>query len=423
MAPSIARGLAQRVPHAIHIGLDRTQEPRKIVEAAAGRFFDNNDLLWASALTYTTALSIVPLLVLAFSVLKGLGYTNLLQPMIAHYSAVTPEVADRLMAMVDSIKVTALGSAGAVGLIITDISVLGTIESAFNNSWGVAQGRSYLRKFTDYLSVTFTVPVLLVAALTLTAGVAKSAAFLKGLSFVASFVLVWAGYLFLYVFFPNTRVRWKPALIGSLVTALLWTLAQWAYVFFQYGVSSYRAYYGALAAIPIFLVWIYFSWAIVLFGVELTVVLQRGPYRPMRDALAPGFARRAALLTLIRIGERMARGGEPATPAAIAHELGVSEEQMAPIIDRLKRAGILADAQSQHGSNAAHELLLTRSPRLVQVSDALEAVEKQEHPVEGRVEGVLGAITRGERESLGATSVLELISGNEAAPAHSNNSR
>jgi membrane protein len=415
MASNIASTAARRTPGIIHAGLDRTEAPRKIVQAAAGRFLDNTDLLWASALTYTSALSIVPLLVLVFSVLKGLGYADLLQPLIAHYTAVSPEVTDRLIDIVQNMKVAALGSVGAVGLIITDISLLGTIESAFNHSWGVAQGRSYLRKFTDYLSVTFTVPVLLVTALTITATVAKGAVFLQGLSFIASFLLVWAGYLFLFVFFPNTRVRWQAALIGSLVTAVLWTLGQWAYVYFQYGVTSYRAYYGALAAIPIFLVWIYFSWAIVLFGVELTVVIQRGPYRPMRDAGAPGFARRAALLTLIRVGERMAHEGEPATAAVIAHELGVSEEQIGPIIERLVRAGILAHAQSRHAAKTTHELLLTRSPRLVRVSDALEAVEQPDHVVEPRVDGLLGQITRSERESLGGTSVLELIGASDGA--------
>src|SRR6266403_273905 len=231
------------------------QRPREIVITAAGRFKDNNDLLWASALTYTSALSIVPLLVLIFSLLKGLGYTNSLEPVITGYVG-SPDIAGQLLTFVHNMKVTALGSAGAITLIITDISLMGTIENAFNHSWGVAHGRSYLRKFTDYLSVTFTVPMLLVTALTITAGVAHSAPALKGISFVASSLLVWTGYFFLFMFFPYTSVKWRPALIGSLVTAVMWTLAQWAYVYFQYGVTSYRAYYGALAAVPIFLVWI-----------------------------------------------------------------------------------------------------------------------------------------------------------------------
>ena len=151
----------------------------------------------------------MPLLVLIFAVLKGLGYTDQLEPLIVQYVG-SPDIAEQLLGFVHNMKVAALGSVGAATLIITDISLLGTIENALNHSWGVPKGRTFLRKFTDYLSVTFTVPVLLVTALTLTAGVTKSETFLKGLSFIASFVLVWAGYFVLFVFFPNTKVKWRP---------------------------------------------------------------------------------------------------------------------------------------------------------------------------------------------------------------------
>src|SRR6185437_1746468 len=159
------------------------EQPMAVVRAAIGRFLDNDDLLWASALTYTTALSIVPLLVLIFSILKGLGYTDQLEPVVTRYVG-SPDIAEQLLGFVRNMQVTTLGAVGAATLIVTDVSLLGTIENALNHSWGVPQGRSYFRKLTDYLSITFVVPVLLVTALTLTAGVAKSAAFLKGLSFL-----------------------------------------------------------------------------------------------------------------------------------------------------------------------------------------------------------------------------------------------
>src|ERR1700722_11376788 len=185
----------------IRAALNYAGYPREVAQATVGRFIDNNDLLWASALTYTTALSIVPLLVLVFSVLKGLGYTDQLEPVVTNYVG-SPDIAKQLLSFVHNMKVGALGSVGAAMLIVTDVSLLGTIENALNHSWGVRTGRSYFRKFTDYLSITFVVPVLLVTALTLTAGVTESEAFLKGLSFVASFMLVWAGYFVLYMFFP-----------------------------------------------------------------------------------------------------------------------------------------------------------------------------------------------------------------------------
>lgn len=379
-----------------------------LTEAAVGRFIDNDDLLWASALTYTTALSIVPLLVLVFSVLKGLGYTDQLEPVIIQYVG-SPDIADQLLTFVHNMKVTALGSVGAATLIITDISLLGTIENALNHSWGVAKGRSYFRKFTDYLSITFVVPVLLVTALTLTAGVAKSEAFLKSISFIASFALVWAGYFVLFVFFPNTRVKWRPALVGALITAVLWTIAQWAYIHFQYGVTSYQAYYGALAAIPIFLVWIYFSWAIVLLGVEFAVVFQRGPYCPMRSAIGPEFVRRAVILTLMRLGQRMIGQGQPVTAGSISYELGVSEDTIAPVILRLEQAGLVAEAEVNEAIKESHELLLTRTPERIQIVEALEFPGGKDHPLDSEVEQKIFRIEEIAKKALGNITVLDLI--------------
>ncbi len=386
-----------------------------VVQAAIGRFIDNNDLLWASALTYTTALSIVPLLVLVFSILKGLGYTDQLEPVIAQYVG-SPDISAQLLGFVRNMKVGALGSVGAITLILTDISLLGTIENALNHSWGVAKGRSYLRKFTDYLSITFVVPLLLVTALTLTAGFTKSEAFLKGLSFLASFALIWAGYFVLFIFFPNTKVKWRPALAGAFITALLWSVAQWAYIRFQYGVTSYQAYYGALAAIPVFLVWIYFSWAIVLLGVEFAVVFQRGAYRPSQEAIPPDFMRRVVLLILARVGERMSGRGDPVTSGTIAYELGVSEERVLPTILGLREGGILADAETSVDSKPVHELLLTRSPGSTRLAEALECASKTDRPMEPRVEHIIGTIEEAERSALGDATVLDLIGSPNAAP-------
>jgi membrane protein len=400
--------IAAARPSGIHAALNYVERPRMLVHAAAARFFDNNDLLWASALTYTTALSIVPLLVLVFSVLKGLGYTDQLEPVVANYVG-SPDIANQLMSFVHNMKVGTLGSVGAAMLIVTDISLLGTIENALNHSWGVSKGRSYFRKFTDYLSITFVVPVLLVTALTLTAGVTKSEAFLKGLSFVASFILVWAGYFVLYIFFPNTKVKWRPALTGAFITALLWTIAQWAYVHFQYGVTSYRAYYGALAAIPVFLVWIYFSWAIVLAGVEFSVVLQRGGYRSLKASSGPDFVRQTVLLTLIRIGERMMGHGDPVTAGSIAHELGVPEDRVAPIVARLEEDGLIADTVAKEHIKESRELLLLRSLDKILVSEALEFEGKDDHGFEPNVRQMIYRIEEIETKALGGLTLLDLL--------------
>ena len=205
---------------------------------AADNFIANDDLLWASALTYTAILSIVPVLALAFSVVKRLMGLDRIQPLITHYLALdSPVIAGKLMYFITHTNAAALGSLGAATLLVTDVATLGTIESAFNHIWRVPRGRGYLRKFTDYLSVTFTVPVLLTVALGLSASFARYSP-IEGLSSVLPFLLVWPGFLFLFMFFPYTKVRWGPALLGSFVSAAFWQLAQWGYVHFQVEVAT-----------------------------------------------------------------------------------------------------------------------------------------------------------------------------------------
>jgi membrane protein len=133
------------------------QKTWHIFEIAVLNFLRNNDLLWASALTYTVALSIVPILALAFSVLKALGGIEHIRPIIDRYVALgSPQVSGYLMHFISNVNAATLGSVGGAALLLTVISTLGTVERAFNTIWEVPEGRSHLRKFTDYLSIVFT---------------------------------------------------------------------------------------------------------------------------------------------------------------------------------------------------------------------------------------------------------------------------
>jgi membrane protein len=242
----------------------------RIFRVAVLNFLGNNDLLWASALTYTVTLSIVPILALAFSVLKALGGIERIRPLIDKYVALgSPQVSVYLMHFISNVNAGTLGSVGGAALLLTIISTLGTIERAFNTIWEVPAGRSHLRKFTDYLSIVFTVPLLLVAALSLTAAFTSSV-HLPGVVQVLPFLLLWVGFFFLFLFFPYTKVRLDAAAVGSFVSAILFQVAQWGYVYFQVGVAKYQAIYGALATILVLLVWIYVGWIILLFGVEVS---------------------------------------------------------------------------------------------------------------------------------------------------------
>ena len=315
-----------------------------IVRIAVVNFINNNDLLWASALTYTMTLSIVPILALAFSVLKGLGGIDRIKPLIERYLALgSTQTTDALMHLVGNVNAATLGSVGGAALLATVISTLGTIENAFNTIWQVPAGRSYLRKFTDYLSVVFTIPLILVAALTLTASFSSRIHTWHSLSLVLPSLILWLEFFFLFIFFPYTRVRWTAAALGSFVTAVLFQFAQWAYVHFWVGMSSYRAIYGALATIPVLLLWIYLGWTIVLFGVEISFAAQRGTTRYEVLPRSLNFTRYAALLALLRLAERFGNKHLTVTAETLAAELRVPPAELTPLIEGLKQIGLVVE--------------------------------------------------------------------------------
>ncbi len=156
-------------------------------------------------------------------------------------------------------------------------------------------------------------PFLIVAALGVTAVFSVRISEFPFVTQLLPYLFVWAGFFFLFVFFPYTKVRYGPALIGSFVTAVLFQLAQWGYVRFQVGVANYRAIYGAMATLPIFLVWIYIAWSVILFGAELTASMQRGDIPPMLGPMSPDFLYSATMHILIRLADRAYRGGDDIT--------------------------------------------------------------------------------------------------------------
>jgi len=343
-----------------------------VSRSAVEHFLDNDDLLRASALTYTVALSIVPLLALAFSALKGFGGYKEIRPLVDHYLAAgSPQTADQLMKYVDRTNAAAIGTAGAAFLLFTVISTMGNIEAAFNQIWRVTRSRGPLRKFTDYLSVLFTVPILMVAALTITAMFTARVAGLPLIAGVTPYLIVWAGFFLLYVFFPYTHVKLGAAAVGSLIAAILFQLGQWGYVTFQVGVANYQAIYGALAAVPIFLVWIYIAWSIVLFGAEISASIQHGAGRPMLAPSHPEFAYVAALHILLRLADQHLSGGpRPPTVGNLAADLGVDQGALAPIIERLRSQGFLIETGGEPKTRR-HGLVLGRAPAMIRLSEAV----------------------------------------------------
>jgi membrane protein len=316
-------------------------------------------LLRASALTFTTILSLVPFFALTFSVLKGFGVHNKIEPLILEkVAAGSQETVDRIITYINNTNMTSMGAIGLVALILTVVSVLGNIEEAFNVIWGVKETRTFYRKFSDYLSVVITGPLLLLAAVSITTSLQSQSIvrwlvetsylgdLLLSLFRLVPYVTIWLALVFLYIFIPNTRVRFKSALLGGVLAGTIWQLAQWGYIHFQVGVAKYNAVYGTLSLLPVFMVWIYTSWLIVLFGVEV-VCAHQNIRNFRREARNSSFSHGRKELLCLTILENVAAafhfGKSPKTSVQLAEELDVPVRIVRELLALLMESGYLLE--------------------------------------------------------------------------------
>jgi membrane protein len=331
------------------IGLsERLPRPLRLVGLAAWRFYDDQCLSRASALAYTSLLSIVPLLAVMFSVLKGLGAQQRLEGVLLSRLSLDPETTDLIITYIDNTNFGTLGALGAAALVLTVISVLGNIETSLNAIWRVAQQRNLWRKVTDYMGVVTLTPFLLLAATTITsAGQAQGIVqwvldngYLGGFAVqilgLAPIAINAVAIAVLYAVMPNRRAAWGPLLAGALFAGFAWHIAQLGYVNLQVGVSRNNAIYGALAQLPVTLVWIYISWAVVLAGAELAAVLEFG-----EDAVQPAGAEREealALELLVRAADAFTKGqvgiGLPKVATRLRVDLGILQHAAGRLCER-----------------------------------------------------------------------------------------
>lgn len=287
----------------------------RLILFTAAEFSRNSLSLRAAALTYTVLLALVPMLAMSTAIVKGLGGDDSLRQAAYGYletldidKAVVESptasgehgaeneeadlgghlrrAVDQLFAYVDKTNFAAIGTFGVAGILLSVILVLGTIEEAMNLIWKAGGGRPLGRKLADYLTILVLLPISV--NVTFAAGaLLQTPALLAPLESVAPVAvlqplllkalplgLVTLTFLIMYLFFPNTKVRLFPALIGAAVAAFLWTLTQDLYLSLQIGVANYNTIYGSFATLPLFLVWVYLGWLFILAGAQLAYAWQ-----------------------------------------------------------------------------------------------------------------------------------------------------
>lgn len=328
-------------------------------------FSANQCPLRAAALTYYSMLSLVPLLALTFALLKAFGVQNRLQPLILEKLNVgSGEVAEAILGYINNTQVAQLGAFGLVFLLVAVISLLTNVEKTFNHIWGVSDIRPMIRRFADYLSVILVGPVLMISAISMTSTLASNSlvqkllemqlvgSFLVLLFKIVPFVFMWLAFTGLYIFMSNTRVEWRAAFVGGVVGGTLWQLAQVGYVHFQVGVGRYNAIYGTMAALPVFMVWLYVSWLIVLFGLGVCYAKQnlRTSGRDLRGTeVSRSSFEQVALALLVTLADRFEKGRDPLSIERLAALLYIPPRLCRSIIGLLQRIGFVTELCTRSG--------------------------------------------------------------------------
>jgi membrane protein len=260
----------------------------KTVYLTVDRFMKDHIMDRASALTYSTLLAIVPILAILFAIARGFGFANLVEHQFRDVFGGVNDATETLLQFVDSYLAQAKSGVfigiGLVLLLWTVLNLTGNIEYAFNKIWQVNKPRSMYRKITDYFSMFLLLPILIVVSAglnifmtTFLKGMENYmmlAPFFKFLIRLIPFAFTWGMFTALYIFMPNTKVKFKPALIAGISAGTVFQFFQILYISSQLWVTKYNAIYGSFAAIPLLLFWLQMSWTICLFGVELSYASQ-----------------------------------------------------------------------------------------------------------------------------------------------------
>lgn len=328
------------------------------------RFVKDSCIISASALTFYSVLSFVPIVALALGIAKGFGVYTLLEEQLHQQTLTNPEIVDFVLQFANqALENTQSGLITGIGIVFllwAVIRVLGNTELAMNQIWGVVKGRSVTKKFTDYLSIMFIAPIfiILISSINvfLTSNLQTIAMEDGFLSYASSliitllnflpFILVWMLFIFLYMFMPTTRVQFKYALVAGIVAGSVYQIVQWFYIRFQIGVSSYNAIYGSLAALPLLLVWLQLSWSIVLWGTELCYIIKNRHFmfRDVMDKESRWIDNvEISLRILTYISRIYIQNHNIPTLGMICEELRMSTSKLQVVLQQLIDKGILAE--------------------------------------------------------------------------------
>ena len=350
----------------------------RIIVLAARNSLNDKVNLRASALTFYTLLSIIPVIGIALAIAKGFGFDQNLESIIKN-SKTFISYSDILVPLLENAKNTVMKTRGGyiagVGVIVlfwSVVSLLDQIETSFNHIWQISSSRPWYRKFTDYLTIMLIAPVLLILSSSITVFVITQltdfmeqahilASFKWIVSFLiksAPFLITWIILTLLYIVMPNAKVSFKSALISGIIAGTFLKILQWLYFDLQLGITRLSAIYGTLAAIPLFLIVLQTSWNIILLGAELSFANQN-VYRYEFESEAlniSNYHKRAMVLMIMHmIIRKFAIGEKPVSAEAISKILKIPVRLVRDILEDLRKVNLVSEIHEHEDKQGLYQ--------------------------------------------------------------------
>ncbi len=367
----------------------------RILLLATRRFGQDQCPLRASALTFYSILSIVPVVAMAFGIAKGFGFQKLLEKQLLEKFSGQEEVMIRIVdfshSLLENTKGGMIVGIGIVFLLWTVIKLLGNIERSFNDIWELKNPRTYGRKFSDYLSIMLISPILIIMSSSATVFITTKITLITekvaliGMFSSVIFVmlklipycLIWILFTFVYILMPNTKVNFSSGFVAGVTAGTIFQVAQLAYIVFQVGVARYNAIYGSFAALPLFLIWMQLSWLIVLFGAEISFAYQyvdTYEFEPDCRNISQIFKKLISLQIAHLVIRAFFRGEKPLTVSKITQALEIPIRLVQQILDELVEGGIFSYAETKEDNERFYQP--ARDINGITIKSIVEALER-----------------------------------------------
>jgi membrane protein len=385
--------------------------------------------LRAMGLVYTTLLSLIPLLAFSFAILKVFGAHRDLQPIVYEFfrpvgDQAAAQLTGRVMQFADRVSSGIVGSVGFALLAWTLLGTIKKVEDSFNFLWRVEQPRSFGRRIAEYLTLLVVGPLLLVAFIGLSQAAIASAPvqevarmpFLQRLPgtliAVAPYVMVTAFFTGMYMFVPNTRVQWRPALIGALAGGVLWAAVGKMFTAFVVYSTRLTIVYAGFAFIVVALLWTYLGWLILLAGAQLSFYIQNPTYLRVglqELRLSCVELEQLGLKIMYLVGRAHLTGGKRWTVNKISRELELPGIAVAKMARALERAGLVMVTDDD-------EVLCARDISRITVYEILDLARNQRsghiaprNTAVAAVDRLMASLDEQRRERCGDLTLRDLV--------------